>query len=116
MGTPKTFKDSQGNGISSESFDSVEEFFEYVRSQSRKFDMAMRAARDEKIQESNHRRKQPVQGSVDEAIQSAEETLKKLQASYYPYWYANPPGHSGPVVTGWHLGFRGKTGDEPNEV
>ena len=92
MGTPKTLKDSQGNGVSSESFDSVEEFFEYVRSQSRKFDMAMRAARDEQVQESNHRREQSVQGSVDEAIQSAEETLKELRETYYPYWYTYPSG------------------------
>jgi hypothetical protein len=116
MGTPKTPKSSKDIGKPNTTFISVEEFFEYIRCKSRKFDVAMRTARDEQIQEPNHRREQPIQRSIDQTIQSSKETSKKLQSTYYPYWYANTTGSSGSMVPGWHLGFGPTLGNKPNQV
>jgi len=40
MGTPKKFKDSQDTGDTGSTVNSVEEFFERVRSKSRELDLA----------------------------------------------------------------------------
>jgi hypothetical protein len=116
MGSSKTSKRRKNSGQSLTEITSVEEFFEYVRGKSREFDLAMRAVGDEQVQEPNHRREQPVQRPEYKTFQSFEEVVKELQSTYYPYWYADPTGDGRPMVTGWHLGFRGKTGDEPDEV
>jgi len=115
MGSSETPQDQQNNGDTRSKIGGTQEQWEHLCSELGELSLVVGELR-EAIRQSDHRRIESLQGPIDQAFQSAEETLKKLQASYYPYWYANPPGHSGPVVTGWHLGFRGKTGDEPNEV
>ena len=115
MGPSETPQNQQSDGDSCPEIGCTQEQWEHLCSELRELGMAVGEFR-EAIRQSDHRRIESLQRPIDQTFQSAEEALKKLQASYYPYWYANPPGHSGPVVTGWHLGFRGKTGDEPNEV
>jgi len=116
MGSSKTSKRRKDIRNTDPTIDSVEEFFEYLRGKSREFDMAMRAIRDEQVQEPNHRREQSVQRPIDQKVQSTQEAPQKLYSTYYPYWYANPTGNGRSMVTGWHLGFRGTFGNKPNEV
>jgi len=115
MGAFKTFDNIQSDGDTRTEDERLEEFFAYIRRKSREFDLAFGAEYKE-FRQSNHRREQSIQRPSDQEIQSAEEAFKKLQASYYPYWYANPTGNGRPVVTDWHLGFRGTLGDEPDKV
>lgn len=116
MGAPKTSKSSKDIGKPNTTFVSVEKFFEYIRCKSRKFDVAMRTAGNEQVQEFDHRREQPIQGLEHQTIQSSEETFKKLQSTYYPYWYANTTGRSGSMVPGWHLGFGTTIRNKPDKV
>jgi len=90
VGTFKTFDNIQSDGDTRTEDERLEEFFAYIRRKSREFDLAFGAEHKE-FRQSHHRRVESVQGSVNQAFQSSEEALKKLQASYYPYWYANPP-------------------------
>jgi len=115
MGTSKTFKDQQSNGNTSSEIGGTQEQWEHLCSELRELSLAVGEFR-EAIRQPNHRRVESVQGSVNQAFQSSEEALKKLQASYYPYWYANPTRDGRPMVTGWHLGFRGASGNKPDEV
>ena len=78
MGTPRTSNSSESDGDTNATFGSVEEFFEHIRSQSRELDMASRAEFEE-VRLSNYRRKQSIQRSINEAIQSLEEAAKRLQ-------------------------------------
>ena len=82
MGTPKAPKDSQSDGEPESTCSSVEEFFERVRCQSRKLDLAVGSA-VEALQQSDHRRIEQIQGSIDQTFQSLEETLKKLREAHY---------------------------------
>jgi len=82
MGTPKKFKDSQDTGDTGSTVNSVEEFFERVRSKSRELDMVVGSTVDA-IQQSDNRRVESLQRSFDEKIQELEETLKELRATYY---------------------------------
>lgn len=68
------------------------------------------------ISEPSDRREQSFQRQLNQAIQSIEEATKKLQSSYYPYWYANPTGGSGSMGAGGHIGFRTTAGNKPDEV
>ena len=82
MGTPKKFKDSKDTRNTESTVDSVEEFFERVRSQSRELDMVVGSTVNA-IQQSDNRRVESLQRSFDEKIQELEETLKELRATYY---------------------------------
>ena len=115
MGTSKAPKDSQSDGNSSSEIGGTQEQWEHLCSELRELGMAVGEFR-EAIRQSDHRRVKSLQRPIDQTFQSAEEALKKLQASYYPYWYADSTGDGRPVVTGWHLGFRGASGDKPDEV
>jgi len=90
VGTFKTFDNIQSDGDTRTEDERLEEFFAYIRRKSREFDLAFGAEHQE-FRQSYHRREQSIQRPSDQEIQSAKETFKKLQASYYPYWYANPP-------------------------
>ena len=83
MGTPATPKDSKDIGDTESTVNSVEEFFERVRSKSRELDLVTGATRDA-IQQSDHRRIESLQRPLDEAFQSLEETLKELRETHYP--------------------------------
>jgi len=90
VGAFKTFDNIESDGDARTEDERLEEFFKYVRRKSREFDMAIRTECKE-VQQPSNRRKQPIQRPVDEEIQSAKKAFKKLQSTYYPYWYANPP-------------------------
>ena len=90
MGAFKTFDNIQSDGDTRTEDERLEEFFSYIRRKSREFDMAFRTECEE-VQQSDHRREQPIQRPSDQEIQSAKKAFKKLQSTYYPYWYANPP-------------------------
>ena len=68
------------------------------------------------ISESSDRREQSFQRQLNQAIQSIEEATKRLQSSYYPYWYANPTGSSGSMGAGWDIGLRATPRDKSYEV
>jgi hypothetical protein len=83
MGTPETPKDSKDIGDTESTVNSVEEFFERVRSKSRELDLVTGATRDA-IQQSDHRRIESLQRPLDEAFQELEKTLKELREARYP--------------------------------
>jgi DNA-binding transcriptional regulator GbsR (MarR family) len=91
MGTPKKLKDSKDTRDTESTVDSVEEFFERVRSQSRELDMVVGSTKDA-IQQSDNRRVESLQRSFDEKIQDLEKTLKELREAYYPDRHPYPPG------------------------
>jgi len=115
MGSSETPQDQQNNGDTRSKIGSTQEQWEHLCSELGELSLVVGEFR-QAIRQSDYRRIESLQGPIDQAFQSAEETVKKLQASYYPYWYTDPSGNGRPVVTGWHLGFRGKIGDEPNKV
>jgi len=78
MGTSKTPKDQQDNGEPESTFGSVEEFFKHIRRKFRELDMAD-GTESEELRQSNHRRKQSLQRSLDQAIQSIKKASEKLQ-------------------------------------
>jgi len=84
MGAPATPKNSKDIGNTESTVDSVEEFFERVRSKSRELDLVVGATRGA-IQQSDHRRVESLQRSFDEKIQSLEETLKELREAYFSH-------------------------------
>lgn len=83
MGTPATPKDSEDIGNTESTVNSVEEFFERVRSECRELDLVTGATRDA-IQQSDHRRIESLQRPLDEAFQELEKTLKELREAHYP--------------------------------
>ena len=90
MGAPATPKNSKDIGNTESTVDSVEEFFERVRSKSRELDLVVGATRGA-IQQSDHRRVESLQRSFDEKIQSLEKTLKELREAYYSDRHPYPP-------------------------
>jgi hypothetical protein len=90
--SPTTPEDSQDPGHSGSTVNSVEEFFERVRDQSRELDLVVGATRGA-IQQSDHRRVESLQRSFNEKIQSLEETLKELREAHYPDGHTHPSGH-----------------------
>jgi hypothetical protein len=90
MGTPTTPKDSKDTGDTSSTVNSVEEFFERVRSKSRELDLVTGATRDA-IQQSDYRRVESLQRPLDEAFQELEKTLKELREAHYPDRHPHPP-------------------------
>jgi len=115
MGTFKTFDNIQSDGDTRTEDERLEEFFAYIRRKSREFDLAFGAEHQE-FRQSHHRREQSIQRPSDQAFQSSEEALKKLQTSYYPYWYAHSTGSSGFMGTSWHLGSGATLGNKPDKV
>jgi hypothetical protein len=91
MGAPATPKNSKDTGNTESTVNSVEEFFERVRSKSRELDMVVGTTRGA-IQQSDHRRVESLQRSFDEKIQELEKTLKELREAHYPDRHPYPPG------------------------
>ena len=91
MGAPETPKDQQGDGNTGSKDGRLEEFWERVRCKFRELDVAARSA-DEAIRQSDHRRIESLQGSLNEAFQSAEEALEELQAQIDSDRNTNPTG------------------------
>ena len=91
MGTPKKFKDSKDTRDTGSTVNSVEEFFERVRSKSRELDMVVGSTVDA-IQQSDNRRVESLQRSFDEKIQDLEKTLKELREAYYSDRHPHPSG------------------------
>ena len=91
MGAPATPKNSKDTGNTESTVNSVEEFFERVRSKSRELDMVVGTTRGA-IQQSDHRRVESLQRSFDEKIQELEKTLKELREAYYSDRHPYPPG------------------------
>ena len=90
MGTPATPKDSKDTGDTGSTVNSVEEFFERVRSQSRELDLVVGSTVDA-VQQSDNRRVESLQRSFDEKIQELEKTLKELREAHYPDRHPYPP-------------------------
>jgi len=90
MGTPKTPKDSKDTRDTESTVDSVEQFFERVRSQSRELDLVVGSTVNA-VQQSDNRRVESLKISFDEKIQELEKTLKELREAHYPDRHPYPP-------------------------
>lgn len=77
MGTSKKSKGRKGSRKPQSTARSVEEFFAYIRRQSREFDLAL-GAELAKVRQPDHRREQSVQGSEHQEIQGDQEAPEKL--------------------------------------
>lgn len=91
MGTSKAPNSQQDTRQPSREDPSFEKAWGNLCSELGELSMVVGEFRDA-IRQSNHRRVESLQGSVDEAFQSAEKTLKELQETYYPNGDAYTPG------------------------
>jgi hypothetical protein len=101
-------------GVPYPSFKDFAKLYGCVYNESREPSMA--AGTEQEVRLSNSGREQSVQGLVNETIQSAEETFKKLQEKDNLNWNSEPTGTLRLMVSGRYSGSRTKTGDEPNKV
>ena len=69
-----------------------------------------------RLRESGSRREQSLQRSLDQKIQSIEETLKIIQAQIDPNWDPLPAGYFGFMEPSGHLGSGRKVGNLIDQV
>ena len=104
----------QGIGHCVTEIDRIEAELRHLRGQLGELRMAARNWRD--VPESGDRREQPVQGSVYQAIQGVEKTLKTIPAQNHSNRHTYATGHWGSLGTGWHFRPWVEDGDKPDQV
>lgn len=91
MGTSKTPKSEQDLGKLSRKDKRFEELWGHLYSELGKLSLVAGRTK-EAIRQSDYRRVESFQRPLDETFQSAEKTLKELQATYYSDRYPNTTG------------------------
>lgn len=92
MGTPQTPQGQQDIRNPSRKDKRFEELWGHLSSELGELSMVIGSATDA-IRQSDYRRVEQIQRSVDQTFQSAEKALKELQATYYSDRDTNSTGH-----------------------
>ena len=114
VGTSKAPQSCQSDGDTKAKGRIISEYIRRICDQSRELGMALRAGQTVRLPNSG--RELSLQGLINEAVQSVKETPKVVQKTTYPNWDTKSTRSLRLMVSGRHLGFRTKAGDEPNEV
>lgn len=114
VGTFSTSESSKDYGYAKAKTDSIRKFVEHLRDQSREFGVAVGMWED--IRLSNIRREQPIQGPINETVQSLKEAFEIFQASFDSNWNSESTGTTRPMESGRDIGLGTKTGDKPNKI
>lgn len=88
MGAPTTPQGQQDIRKPSRKDKRFEELWGHLCSELGELSLVVGSTRDA-IRQSDYRRVESLQGSLDEAFQSAEKALKELQTTYYSDRYPN---------------------------
>jgi len=91
MATPTTPQGEQDIGKPSRKDKRFEQLWGHLSSELGELSMVTRST-TEAIRQSDYRRVESLQRSVDEAFQSAEKALKELQTTYYSDRHTYPSG------------------------
>jgi hypothetical protein len=89
MGTPTAPKSKKDTGKPSRKDKRFEELWGHLSCELGELSVVTRST-TEAIQQSDYRRVESLQRSVDEAFQSAEKALKELRETYYSDGHTNP--------------------------
>jgi len=114
MGASQTSQGDEGDGFTEEQAECIRKFIEHLCDESGKLGMATGA--EQGVRLSYYRRKQPIQGSVNEKVQGTEEAPQIIQETINSYRYAISTGSARSLVPSGYIGFGATIGDKPDKV